>query len=206
LTAADPLGAAENKLVQYAAARRLGIRVPATQVAPNLEVVRRSLGQDVLIKPLGPAQFVDESGSSQVVFAQSLPDDVTDDELASAPFLLQERLRAIEHLRVVTVSGRAWCSRLDAAGVPVDWRTLDEAHSSFEYAARPVVESQALQLAAEMNLGYSSQDWIVTDDGEYVLDVNPAGQWLFLPPEAAERITGALADWMSRTPESGDDK
>jgi hypothetical protein len=197
LTGADDLAATENKLVQYAHARRLGISVPRTLIAADVATVRASLGDDVLIKPLGPGHFTDDAGVAHVVFAQPLPHDITDAELKSAPFLLQQRLEAIEHLRVVTVSHRSWCARLGAAGRPVDWRTQDEAHTSFEPATRPQVQAQAEQLAAALKLGYSSQDWIVTQDGPHILDVNPGGQWLFLPAEVHEQVTDAVAAWLS---------
>lgn len=48
-----------------------------------------------------------------------------------------------------------------------------------------------------MNLGFSSQDWIVDRDGTaWFIDGNPAGQWLFLPPEVSTPATDAIASWL----------
>src|SRR5919108_2675978 len=52
-------------------------------------------------------------------------------DLAAAPFLLQERLKAEQHLRIVTVIDRAWVCELEAGGLPLDWRTTESAHRSF---------------------------------------------------------------------------
>jgi hypothetical protein len=47
-------------------------------------------------------------------------------------------------------------------------------------------------------VGYSSQDWIVTATGvSHFIDLNPAGQWLFLPNPGAREITDAIAEWLS---------
>ena len=43
-----------------------------------------------------------------------------------------------------------------------------------------------------MNLGYSSQDWIESDDMVFV-DLNPAGQWLFLPSAVADAVSATIA-------------
>jgi hypothetical protein len=45
-----------------------------------------------------------------------------------------------------------------------------------------------------MGVAYSSQDWI--DDGApepAFIDLNPAGQWLFLPESIAGAVTEAIA-------------
>jgi hypothetical protein len=53
--------------------------------------------------------------------------------------------------------------------------------------------ASAVRLAAALGVGYTSQDWI--DDGDRVvfIDLNPGGQWLFLPPEVARPATAAIA-------------
>jgi hypothetical protein len=49
-----------------------------------------------------------------------------------------------------------------------------------------------------MGAGFTSQDWIETDRGEHVfLDLNPAGQWLFLPEQVSDSATRAIADFLA---------
>lgn len=53
-------------------------------------------------------------------------------------------------------------------------------------------------ISRRLGLGYSSQDWILTPDYEEVLlDVNPAGQWLFLPESIGSEVSRAIATWLS---------
>ena len=116
--------------------------------------------------------------------------------LPGAPFLIQERLAARRHLRVVTVGERAWSFALDADGLPLDWRQEPQAHFSWCPARLPEVEGSALTLARAMDAGYSSQDWIETGDGWFFLDLNPGGQWLFLPEPHSSEITTAISSFL----------
>ena len=117
-------------------------------------------------------------------------------DFGEAPFVAQEMLRTQVHYRVVTVGDRAWIASLSAAGRPLDWRQQEEAHSSWESALHSQICEKALALAASFGIGYSSQDWV--DDGDVVafLDLNPGGQWLFLPDEVSVAVTDAIARFL----------
>lgn len=200
LTPYPRLFATENKLRQAAHARRLGIRTPRTAVVSDRHEIPVELGDPIVAKPLGPGQFIRGDGDARVVWAAELArDDPRLAALAGAPFLLQERLRARRHLRIVTCGARAWSCALDADEVSLDWRRDDDAHDSFVPNRNPVVESQALALARDLGLGYSSQDWI--DDGTDTaafIDLNPAGQWLFLPAPVCAEVSEAIAAHLAR--------
>jgi hypothetical protein len=58
------------------------------------------------------------------------------------------------------------------------------------------VQQVALGLAVSLGLGFSSQDWVETADGYWFLDLNPSGQWLFLPELVAHPVTSAVAAWL----------
>ena len=109
----------------------------------------------------------------------------------------RHRIEAKAHLRIVTVGGRAWVFELDASALPLDWREEPRAHRDWIIAERCEQARSAARLAAAMQVGYSSQDWIVATDGRCVfLDLNPSGQWLFLPDPAANEVTVAIAEWL----------
>jgi len=198
LTPIDPLIASESKMVQYRAALRLGLRVPATAIAYDPEALAVELGDPFLLKPLGPGNFDDGNGRQRVTFATAVsPQDLVDVNMADAPFLAQRAITATRHLRVVTVQGRAWTAALDATGLPYDWRRYGPAHDAFlDSAGESDVAAAAVRLAYDLGVGYSSQDWLVDNDGAVFLDLNPGGQWLFLPAATARPATQALAGWL----------
>jgi hypothetical protein len=197
VTSVDRLYAAENKLVQYRAAAAAGIRIPKTLITAKPDQLAAELGEPFILKPLGPGNF-DADGVQHVVYVMPLhASDIAHADLLAAPFLGQSLVRAHTHLRVVTVGNEAWIAELDGRGLPLDWRSHAPAHSSFRPAQWPVVASQAITLAAGLGLGMTSQDWMVDDDGPVFTDMNPGGQWLFLPEAVAAPATRALARWLS---------
>lgn len=116
--------------------------------------------------------------------------------------LAQERIYARRHFRVVTVADRVWACELEAEGLPVDWRSVESSHGAFLSVSRPDERllDGARSMSRALGLGYSSQDWVMSGPGKYVmLDVNPGGQWLFLPSEVSELVTQAVAGWLRGT-------
>lgn len=195
-----PIGAitrAENKLTQAAAANQVGVRTPRTVVTNDATAIRDAFTGDVVVKPLGAGHFV-EAGVPTVVHATALPvEALRTGDLAVAPFLVQRRLDARRHWRVVTVAGEVWSAALNAEGLSLDWRRDAPAHSSFRNTPAPSgVEAGAIATAAALRLGYSSQDWIETEVGVYLVDVNPSGQWLFLPEPIRSAVSTAIGRWI----------
>lgn len=198
LTRLERLFLCENKLLQERTARELGVLTPATAIASDRSLIPGALGRDIIVKPLGAGHYAGDDSVEQVVWTQQLDVAATElDLLPGAPFILQERIAAERHLRVVTVRDRVWVFELDAAEVDLDWRLTEEAHHSFAAAKEPEVARQALALARGTRVGYSSQDWIVSDGEAYFIDLNPAGQWLFLPEPGVSDITKSIAEWLS---------
>jgi hypothetical protein len=176
----------------------VGIRTPNTAAVAHPDDIPAGLGDRFVVKPLGVGNFWrdDEaySAPSQVVRRG----DSRLDGLSIAPFLIQSRVEARTHLRVVTVKRQAWTCALDADGLPLDWRQHEQAHQAWRPTVDIGVETDAAAVATELGLGYSSQDWIVDHDGEsWLVDINPAGQWLFLPARASDPITDAIAGWLT---------
>lgn len=188
--------AAENKLVQYRTARTLGLSVPDTTFHHDATRLAADLGEPFILKAMGPGAYRDDDDQQRVVYSRSVTvANLAGSDLAAAPFLAQRSLDAKTHLRIVTVGRSAWTSALDASGRPMDWREQDSAHDSF----RPVTgyeatERDAVRLADALGCGYTSQDWIVDDHGVHFIDLNPGGQWLFLPQPTAGAVTAALAE------------
>ena len=58
------------------------------------------------------------------------------------------------------------------------------------------VGEQAVALARALGVGYSSQDWLVRGEDRLFIDLNPGGQWLFLPDAVAQPVTEAIAGFL----------
>ena len=198
LTPLERLFLRENKVLQAEIAQRLGIPTPPTVVCSHRDLIPSELGDELVVKPLGRAQYTDDGGTEQVVWTREITrDSPVLDLLVGAPFVVQTRLRAERHLRVVTVRDQSWVCELPAGELPIDWRRNEAAHDAFVVAEDHDVERDALRITDSLGVGYSSQDWIVSDGVANFLDLNPAGQWLFLPEPAASDITSAIAKWLT---------
>ncbi len=202
VTDIDALQAAEDRVRQLAVASRLGIATPPTIVSSDPYEVQTALGGDAVIKPLVTGAFVDASGEPQAVHTAPLTADLlASGDFGAAPFIAQKRIEVRQHLRVVTAGRVVTTAALDACMWPLDWRVADEAHHSWRCHESPEVEVQAVRLAAELCAGFSSQDWLVPESGPPVfIDLNPAGQWMFLPREVADPITEHIVSFLSGQP------
>ena len=189
---------AEDKLIQRRASRELGISSPPGVLLTNRERIPSEFGERLVVKPFAAGHYRTREGEARVIFATPMRrDDSRLDLLAGAPFLIQPELNTESHLRVVTVGERAWVSELESEALSFDWRATAAAHSSFRVSENPEVAAQATQLTTKLNVGYSSQDWLVDTDGvAHFLDLNPAGQWLFLPDQISDAVTLAIAEWL----------
>lgn len=205
LTPPGSLFAAECKVLQLWTASRLGIRTPPTSITAVVDRVR-SVSDRLIAKPLGVDQFWDGPDQGRKVFARhiELADDQLGALLTGAPFILQDQLTAGRHLRLVTVGECAWAFELNADGLPLDWREEAEAHFLWRETQVPDVAKDAVRLCAAMGIGYSSQDWIETKDDEvFFVDLNPGGQWLFLPDEQSRKISDGIASWLTGQHDEG---
>jgi glutathione synthase/RimK-type ligase-like ATP-grasp enzyme len=56
------------------------------------------------------------------------------------------------------------------------------------------VKADLLKIMRALGLVYGAIDMRLTPDGRYVfIEVNPAGQWLFIEERTGQKITDALA-------------
>lgn len=197
LSPIDEIVRAENKLVVDACARQLAIPMPRTVVSNQVESLL-DIAADAIVKPLGPGHYIEENDSF-TVFAQTVKvQELKSDDLSVSPFLFQERLLALRHFRIVTVKDSVSGATLENEGLPDDWRMAPEAHNSFK--SREIPKSlgvMARSIASNLGLGYSSQDWVETNEGYFLLDVNPGGQWLFLPSPCSEAVSSQIATWLN---------
>lgn len=199
LTPLDVLGGSENKPVQYRAVAQAGVPVPEWVVTTDPGDVPTSGAW--VSKPLGPGSFIDDDGNGWVVptAKADLGDPAT---ITAVPFMLQRLIEATAHARIVTVGDQAWSAVLPAGDLPLDWRLSSQGHHGF--TSEPVPDSvlELARVAAVSNgVRYSAQDWIRdADSAWWFIDLNPAGQWLFLPEPVASNVTHAIANYLQDRP------
>ena len=193
----DPadLDIAELKLNQLHRASALGLRIPRTVVTNDSKLAAQfatAVG-DVIVKPVRYG-LVRADPEPLVVWTTPVKSWELH-ELSGPPVVLQERIRATQHLRVVTVGPSVFIAALDAPAA-VDWRAELINHERFtvlEEPALPSVREAARLIADEFQLGFTAQDWLIASDAlPTFLELNPNGQWSFLDHLFEGRIGHAL--------------
>ncbi|HEX5749183.1 MAG TPA: MvdD family ATP-grasp ribosomal peptide maturase [Archangium sp.] len=208
LDALDVVRRAEHKPLQLKLARALGMEVPRTLMTNDPEAVRAfaaSCPGGVVTKMMSSFAVYDERGREQVVFTTPLEARELEDleGLDLCPMTFQERLAKQVELRVTVVGERVMAAAIDSQALPKareDWRregvALIDAWKAYTLPER--LEKQVVRLMDALGLNYGAFDFIVTPEGRHVfLEVNPAGEFMWLMRHPGLPIDEALADVLS---------
>jgi glutathione synthase/RimK-type ligase-like ATP-grasp enzyme len=186
--------AAHHKPLQWSVARALGLRVPRTLVTTQAQAARA---------------FVQELGLGQVVFKAFLASieewretrlvEAEDlqrlDLLRYAPVIFQEYIPGVD-LRITLVGEQVFAAEIDArhSSYPVDMRMVIGEGKVRAVDLPAELGERLLALQRRLGLVYGAVDMRRSDDGEYhFLEVNPAGQWLFVEERTGLPISQAHA-------------
>jgi glutathione synthase/RimK-type ligase-like ATP-grasp enzyme len=196
---------AENKPLQLKLARSLGLEVPRTLMTNDPGAVRAfaaSCPSGVVTKMMTAFAVHDEQKREHVVFTTPLgPAELEDLEgLDLCPMTFQESIPKALELRVTVVGERVMAAAIDSQALPGsrhDWRREGMAllDAWQPYVLPEPVRARTLKLMDALGLNYGAFDFIVTPEGRHVfLEVNPAGEFMWLTRNPGLPIHEALAD------------
>jgi glutathione synthase/RimK-type ligase-like ATP-grasp enzyme len=191
----DPLRdeAAHHKPWQLDVAQKIGLAIPATLMTSDpqeaLDFWKRHDG-DVIHK-----QF----RALPEVYRETRRMRVEDAAFAEAirltPVIFQRFVDAVADVRITVIGDDLYAAAADTrkAEYPLDFRfnmnLKWEAHT-----LPPAVEDSLRVLMRRLGLEYGAIDMRLTPDGQYVfLEINPAGQFLWIEMETGQKISEALA-------------
>lgn len=190
---------AARKALQLRVAAGVGLRVPRTLITSS---------------PLHARAFVEAEGVGRTIFktfscthaiwreTRLLGEDALSalEAVRLAPVIFQEYIPADVDLRVTVVGTRLFPAAIHSqeTDYPVDFRMgLGQART--EPATLPrAVERRLLALMQQFGLEYGAIDLRRTPAGEHVfLEVNTAGEFLFVEERTGQPIARALADLLA---------
>jgi glutathione synthase/RimK-type ligase-like ATP-grasp enzyme len=195
---------ARSKPLQLALASRLGLSVPDTRITDDPEEIRalyRSWEGRMVAKLVGGQLLAANAEEQYVVYTTLLTaDDLRSDEALSAcPAIYQRSIEKAYDLRVTVVGERLFACRIDAQGCAegaVDWRRAGVGSVPIRACELdPDVAARCLALMRALGLDLAGLDLLVTPEGETVfLEVNAAGQWLWVEQATGLAIASAIVD------------
>jgi glutathione synthase/RimK-type ligase-like ATP-grasp enzyme len=190
--------AAHRKPMQWAHARAAGLELPDTLVTTDPGAARAFLADHprgaVVCKAL-----LAVPGAWRETRLVTGSDEARLADVALAPVTFQEYVPGVD-LRVTVVGDRVFAAELDATATsyPVDVRMVLDESVVRPVELPPAVEKALLALAQRLGLVYGAADLRRRPDGRHVfLELNPAGQWLFVEARTGQPITAAVVDLLA---------
>lgn len=198
---------AEDKPRQLAAARRVGLTIPATLVTNSFEAARYFQAEGPMVaKPLRHA-LIDEGEVGSVVFTSRVSALEALDAYAMrrAPMILQREIMKRSDIRVVVVDDQVFATRILSQAhdeTQVDWRKgvrLDLEHEVMELPTSLATACKAI--TRDLGLRFSAIDMVEDGDGRFwFLEANPNGQWAWIEQRTGAPITAAIVDALALEP------
>lgn len=192
---------AEDKPRQLAAARSMGLKVPATLITNDYtEALAFTAGGATIAKPLRRGLIEDPEGPGRVMFTSRIAGgDLEAEAIVQAPIIFQREIRKRSDLRVTVIDDRVFAATIlsqEHVETQVDWRRGGElrlAHTPFNLPAD--IADACVAVTRHLGLRYSAIDLIEDEEGSFwFLEANPNGQWGWIEMRTGLPIASALVD------------
>ncbi len=193
--------AASHKPWQLTVAQQCGLDIPATLMTTDPQAARAFWDKhpgEVIYK-----QFIALPDAWRETRRLSETDAQLADAIRLAPVIFQQNVPAICDLRVIAIGDEFFAASTDVGdgAYPQDVRFNLDAR----YVAHHLPQDTADKLRALMSaldLSYGAIDLRLTPDGRYVfLEINPAGQFLYVEQSTGQPIAAALASLLAKAAE-----
>lgn len=189
---------AARKVYQLKVAQAVGLEIPVTLITNS---------------PAEAHAFVDAQGNEGTIY-KSFSATLTDwretrllkpeeleklDSVKFAPVIFQEYVPAQADLRVTMIGKKAFAAAIysQETSYKVDYRIDINAARVEPFELPQKVTDHLNAMMERLGLVYGAIDLRLTPDGRYVfLEINPAGQWLFIEERTTQPITETFAQLM----------
>jgi hypothetical protein len=195
---------ANRKILQHAAALKVGLVAPDTLYSNDPEQIRlfiREHGGSIVYKPFTSVPWRDEKTYwlplTSVLTEDKLPGDTA---LSAAPGIYQELVPKKMELRLTIMGGSVFGARILSQQTKkgrIDWRKAYDELVMEDCEVPESLASDCVKLLSELGLVFGCFDFIVTPAGEYVfLEVNEMGQFLFIEPRTGSPLLDAFSEFL----------
>ncbi len=189
---------ASRKALQLSVAAELGMRIPRTLMTSSPDRARG---------------FIEELGFGNVVFKTFAAthqvwretrlvrreDLAVLDSVRQAPVIFQEYIPAAADVRVTIVGGEVFAMAIDTRGTSyeVDFRVSMKDAATTRIDVPDELTKRLLALMDRFGLVYGAIDLRHTADDDYVfLEINPAGEFLFVEHRTGLPVTASVSNWL----------
>jgi glutathione synthase/RimK-type ligase-like ATP-grasp enzyme len=186
---------AHRKVYQLRVAQEVGLAIPRTLITSDPEEARQFAATQGYERTIYKAFSATPADWRETRLLRS--EEIAQlDNVRYAPVIFQEYIEAQYDLRITIVGQSIFPAAIfsQQTAYKVDFR-MDIANARIEPVALPVaVEAHLFDVMEKLGLVYGAIDMRLTPDGRYVfLEINPAGQWLFVEQHSHQPITASMA-------------
>ena len=186
---------AELKPLQLAAAQQLGLRTPRTLITNDPDAARAFYEEcqgQVVLKAVSRGAIEDETRRFMYT-SRVEPHHLSALEgIRATAHLLQEYLPKRFDLRVVVIGRQVFAAEMHSQHSERAKLDFRQGYEDLSYAVHDFpqeMEARVLALVRLFDLQFSSMDFLLTPEGEYVfLDLNPNGQFYWLQAFLLDRF------------------
>lgn len=189
---------ANRKVHQLNVAQQLGIRLPDTCITNDPKAAQKFIDSRLPERTICKAFSAtwDQWRETRIVGEMEL---AALENVRYAPVIFQEYIKADCDLRITAVGDKLFPAAIyiGESAYEADVR-MDIGNARMEAVELPEhFTAQLLALQRRLGLVYGAIDVRLTPEGTYVfLEVNPAGQWLFIEEKTGQPIAKALAEYL----------
>lgn len=186
---------AARKAYQLKIAQEIGFAIPATLMTNDPDAVRLFVDargyRNVVYKSFSSTH--EEWRETRLLKTEEL---ALIDNVRYSPVIFQEYVEADVDLRITVVDDSIFPAAIHSqqTAYKVDCR-IDIGNALIESTTLPAdLEEKIMSLMRRLGLVYGAIDMRLTPDGRYVfLEINPAGQWLYIEQATRQPISSRLA-------------
>jgi hypothetical protein len=187
--------AAHRKIYQLKVAQDMGLTIPETLITNDIDDARRFIGQldggQVIYKAFSAT--IKDWRETRLIGEREL------DELQNvryAPVIFQEYIDAVYDVRITVIGSEIFAAAIysQESAYKVDFR-MDMDRAKMKVVTPPAeIQKKLLRFMRHLGLEYGAIDMRKTPDGSWIfLEINPAGQYIFVEQKTKQPITKALA-------------
>ena len=189
---------AENKLVQLQTARACGIAFPHTLVSSDPDLIRDFVKRygAVIYKPFQIHSWKDAQQRIYSTYTRKVTLDMlnNDESLRLCPGIFQTEVDIGCDVRITVIGKKFFATKYTKdeslkSSDFVDWRvgSLQNSNSIEAIDIPAAVQTDILSLMDKLNIVFGCVDYIIDPQGNYhFIEINQAGQFLFMEQEAPE--------------------
>ncbi len=189
---------AECKPFQLKAAHECGFNVPKTLVTNDAAAIHGAFKGAVAIKSTDTVYLRDGEDFLFAYTSIMASEELRDDNTHQVPVIAQRVIRDKVDIRVTVVGSALWAYKITVCGngIEGDWRKSNREDLEYnEVELPPEVAVRCVHLCRYLHLPFAAIDLVQTREGIFFIEVNPTGEWAWLPG-AQGKVGHAIGSWL----------